>query len=194
MLKRITIVDNYEYLKQISTEIDFENDNYKEYINSLKGYCESNVVYALSPVQIGIPKRIIYIRNTSSDMSNNADGSYNEGIVYINPIIKKAYGHTKFLEGCESCIDDKGLYIVGTVDRPYKIDIEYDDINGDRKSKTIEGFETTVFCHEYDHLDGILHMDRISESTKMTLAEMKEYRTVHPYEILSKECEYSIKN
>jgi len=26
--------------------------------------------------------------------------------------------------------------------------------------KTIEGFEATVFSHEYDHLNGILHMDK----------------------------------
>ena len=64
MIKRITIVDNYDYLKQVSTEVDFERDNYKDYIKTLKEYCENNVVYALSPIQIGIPKRIIYLKNT----------------------------------------------------------------------------------------------------------------------------------
>ena len=193
MIKRITIVDNYDYLKQVSTEVDFERDNYKDYIKTLKEYCENNIVYALSPIQIGIPKRIIYIRNTTSDMSKNSNGNYNESVIYINPVIKKKYGHTQFLEGCESCVDAEGLYIVGTVDRPYKIDIEYSDINGERKSKTIEGFEATIFCHEYDHLDGILHMDRISEFSKMTLAQMKEYRIANPYNIISKDNEHALK-
>lgn len=195
MGQRITIVTKkgYDYLKQRSTEVDFEKDDYKGYISKLKEYCETNVVYALSPVQIGIPKRLIYIRNTSSDMSKNYDGSHNESIIYINPVIKKAYGHTQFLEGCESCIDADGNYIVGVVDRPYKIDIEYTDIEGKRQSKTIKDFEVTVFCHEYDHLDGILHMDRIDESSKMTLTEMREYRAAHKYNVISEDCEYKPK-
>ena len=190
MLNRITIEDNEEYLRQTSVDVDFQNDDYKKYIDDLSEFCQGNEVYALAPVQIGIPKRIIYIRNTSSDMTKNNE-SYNEGIVYINPVIKKMYGHTKFLEGCGSCKYTDGNYVVGIVDRPYKIDVEYFDINAAKHEKTIEGFESTIFCHEYDHLNGILHMDRIKESTKMTLGQMKEFRTNTPYEILNKDEEFN---
>lgn len=86
--------------------------------------------------------------------------------------------------------NDKIIYYAGVVDRPYSLEIEYYDINGIKQNKIIEGFEATVFSHEYDHLNGILHMDRASELYKMTLKEMKEYRIEHPYEILSKEHEY----
>ena len=186
MLKRITIEDNEKYLRQISSDVDIVNDNYKEYIEALREFCLNNAVYALAPIQIGIPKRIIYIRNTSSDMNKNTDSEYNEEIVYINPIIKKAYGHTQFLEGCASCTYGNN-YVTGVVDRPYKIDIEYLDIDGNKKNKTIEGFESTIFCHEYDHLNGILHMDRIKEQYLMTLDDMKKYRLENPYKIISKE-------
>ena len=47
-------------------------------------------------------------------------------------------------------------------------------------------FEATVFCHEYDHLNGILHMDISKQIFEMTLEEMRLYRLSHPYEIVSK--------
>lgn len=191
MLKRITIEDNEEYLRQISLDVDLEKDDYKKYIEYLREFCVNNEVYALAPVQVGIPKRIIYIRNTTTDMTKNNDNTYSEDIVYINPVIRNMYGHTQFLEGCASCKYSNGDYITGVIDRPYKIDIDYYDTNGNKPSKTIEGFETTVFCHEYDHLNGILHMDRIKDSSLMKLDKMREFRTNNPYKIIDKDKPFS---
>lgn len=187
MRERITIENNEEYLRRISTEVDFKKDDIKSYLADLKEFCQSSECYALAPVQIGIPKRIIYIRNTSSNMDNNFDENYNEDIVYINPVIKNMYGHTRFLEGCGSCKYADGRFATGVIDRPYKIEIEYYDIEGNKKAKTIEGFESTVFCHEYDHLNGILHMDRAKETSKLFLEQMREFRLNNPYDIISKD-------
>ncbi len=187
MRKRITIEDNEEFLRQTSLEVDFKKDDIKSYIEDLKEFCQSSELYALAPVQIGIPKRIIYIRNTSTNMDNNFNQNYNEEIVYINPIIKKMYGHTRFLEGCGSCKIADGRFVTGILDRPYKIEVEYYDIEGNKKNKTIEGFESTIFCHEYDHLNGILHMDRTKETSILSLEQMKEFRKSNPYTIISKD-------
>ena len=192
-LRRKTIENDEEYLRQTSLPVDFQNDNYMEYIDSLKSYCRTAIVFALAPIQIGIPKRLIYIRNTSQDMKNNYAEEYDESILYINPTIISSKGHTKFLEACDSCKVTKNgklVYYAGIVDRPYSIEIEYYDIHGVKHQKTIEGFEATVFSHEYDHLNGILHMDKSSEIFEMTLEEMQAYRKEHPYEILSKDCEF----
>lgn len=189
-----TIEKDEEYLRQISKDVDFENDNIDDYINALKDYCENNTVYALAPVQIGIPKRLIYIKNTNSDMNNNMLKDYNEGIVYINPVIIEEKGLTTFLEGCESCSfveNNKIVRYAAIVNRPYSIKFKYDDLNGNKNIKTIEGFEATVFCHEFDHLNGILHMDKSDKIYKMTLDEMKEFRLRNPYRIISKDCEYN---
>lgn len=188
-IERKTIENDEPFLRQQSTPVDFENDDYKDIIDKLKYYCEKNKVFALAPVQIGIPKRLIYIKNTSQDMTKNESSEYNENIIYINPIIKSSSGHTKFLEGCDSCRytkDNENLYYTAVIDRPYKIEIEYYDTSGIKKDKIIEGFEATVFSHEYDHLNGILHMDKAQEIFKMSTEEMKEYRQEHPYEIISK--------
>ena len=191
MIKRITTEDNEEFLRQASLDVDLNKDNVKDYIETIKKFCQNSELYALAPVQIGIPKRIIYIRNTTPDMTKNNDTNYNEEVVYINPTIINMYGHTQFLEGCGSCKYADNKYIACIIDRPYKIEIEYFDITGNKNHKTIEGFESTIFCHEYDHLNGILHMDRNNESSLMTLEEMKKFRINNPYKIISKEEEFS---
>lgn len=184
-LNRITIENNEKFLRQKSTDVDFKKDNYKEWIEALKGYCQNNAVYALAPVQIGIPKRIIYFRNTTSDMTKNKDSNYDESTVLINPVIIKAKGHTRFIERCESCLD-----YVAIVDRPYLVEVEYYDVNGNKIHETFEGFKATVFSHEYDHLNGILHIDLSNDVRKMTWDETKTYREEHPYEILSKDDDF----
>ena len=103
MRERITIEENEKFLRQVSTKVDFAHDDYKTYIKELKDYCTNSAVFALAPVQIGIPKRIIYIRNSTPNMDNNLKSYYNEEIIYINPKIVSQKGHTRFLEGCESC-------------------------------------------------------------------------------------------
>lgn len=190
---RKTIDKDLDYLRQLSLEVDFENDNYIDWIKDLKEYCSSHYCYALAPVQIGIPKRLIYVKNSSQNMNNNITIGYDESIIYINPIILSAQGKTRFLEGCESCIYIQNgitIHYAGIVDRPYSIKIEYYDINGNKHRKTIEGFEATIFSHEFDHLNGVLHMDKSSEIFKMTIDEMRDYRHKHPYKILSKTDKY----
>ena len=189
-IKRKTIENDEEYLRQMSTPVDFEKDNYMEYIEVLKEYCANHYCFALAPVQIGIPKRLIYVKNTQQNMDNNFTKGYDESIIYINPVVIEAKGHTRFLEGCESCMyreNGKNIHYAGIVDRPYLLVVEYFDINGNKLTKTIEGFEATIFSHEYDHLNGVLHMDKSSKIFKMTIDEMRAYRGEHPYQIISKE-------
>jgi peptide deformylase len=181
-LNRITIENDNGFLRQISTDVNFDTDNYHEWIEALKNYCQNNAVYALAPVQIGIPKRMIYLRNTTSDMTKNKDSNYDESMVLINPVIIEARGRTRFIERCESCLD-----YVATVDRPYSVEVEYFDVNGNIVHEIFEGFKATVFSHEYDHLNGILHIDLSDDVRKMTWEETKSYREEHPYEILSKD-------
>ena len=186
-LNRITLKNNGEFLRQKSTDVDFDKDSYREWIGELKEYCQNNAVYALAPVQIGIPKRIIYLRNTTPDMTKNRDSNYDEGTVLVDPIIIEAKGHTRFLERCASCLD-----FVATVDRPFSVVVEYYDINGNRIQDTFEEFKATVFSHEYDHLNGILHIDLSDDVREMTWEETRIYRQQHPYEIICKDEKFDL--
>ena len=62
----ITIKDNLEYLRQLSMPIDILNDdNLVNDIKTLELFCINNDVLAMASVQLGIPKRIIYLKNTN---------------------------------------------------------------------------------------------------------------------------------
>lgn len=174
----ITIDNNEKFLRQISKCVDFHDQELTKNINILEKYCLENEVYAMASVQLGIPKRLIYIKNTNLKKIKNK--THNEKIVLINPVILKKEGLTKYWEACASCGDNMGL-----VERPYKVIINYYDLNGKKHIKTFKGFRATVFSHEYDHLFGILHMDRALELKVMTIKEREKYRKTHGYEIIS---------
>lgn len=107
----------------------------------------------MASVQIGIPKRLVYLKNTNLELirkdQNNTitkeEENYNEARVLINPVIKSREGLTTYWENCASCLDNMGL-----VKRPYKIEVEYEDRNREKHIDTFIGFETTVLSHEMD--------------------------------------------
>ena len=178
-LKAVTIADNEEFLRQRSKEVDFNDKTYLDDIKVLGEYCATHEVFAMAAVQLGIPKRIIYLRNTKLEKID--DKEWNEVRVLINPVIKERIGYTKYWEACASCLDKTGL-----VARPYKIKLEYYDLFGKKKDCVFKDFEATVLSHEYDHLNGVLHMDIAEEVLIMTKEERKEFRLTHGYDVYHK--------
>ena len=183
MMEAKKIDTDLEWLRQTSREVDLSTDDISEDVKVLEEYCLGHGVFAMAAVQLGIPKRLVYIKNT--DLDKIDDEEWNEATVLVNPVIKKREGLTQYWEACASCLDNMGLVL-----RPYKIDIEYLNINGEVCEMTFEGFPATVFSHEYDHLDGILHMDKALEVIKMDKEERKEFRKEHPYEVFSKDGDF----
>lgn len=117
-IKAITIYDDEEFLRQVSLPVDIKNDyNLENDINVLDEYCRENGVLAMAAIQLGIPKRIIYLKNTNLEMvrkiqenkNNEETEKYNEAKVLINPVIIKKEGLTEYWEACASCVDNFGL-------------------------------------------------------------------------------------
>jgi len=79
---------------------------------------------------------------------------------YVNPAISvindAAMG---YWEGCLSVPGMKGY-----VERPQHIKVDYFDEKAQALSIELKGFLATVFQHEFDHLDGILYVDRLKDS------------------------------
>jgi len=193
-LKSITIEDDEPYLRQVSASVDIQNDaNLENDIKVLDTYCKDNEVMAMAAVQLGIPKRIVYLKNTNLDIINKfqtnsateEENNYNESRVLINPVIISREGLTEYWENCASCLDNCGLVL-----RPYKINLEYYDVKGKKYIESFEGFESTVLSHEMDHLDGILHIDIAEEIINMPVEQRRIWRQNHGYEIYSKNGKY----
>jgi len=86
---------------------------------------------------------------------------------YVNPQIQPLTDEIQgFWEGCLSL---PGL--LGFIERPNKIHISYFNENGKAKEETVGGFYATVLQHEYDHLEGILFIDKIKSKEYLGFRE-----------------------
>ena len=195
-LKSITINDNEDFLRQISKDVNIKNDNeLRDDIAVLDSFCKENSVMAMAAVQLGIPKRIVYLKNTNLDIINkmqtnsltDKEKKYNESRVLINPVVINREGLTEYWEACASCLDNCGRVL-----RPYTIDLKYYDKDGNEIFEKFEGFESTVLSHELDHLDGVLHMDIAEEVLVMSREERKKWRQTHGYTIYKKDGNYDL--
>ena len=101
----------------------------------------------LAAPQVGILKRIVVI-----DVSE--DG--NDPIVMINPQIIETAGEQK---GSEGCLSVPGM--VGIVTRPNYAKAKAFDINMKPFEIEGEGLLARAICHELDHLDGKLYVERV---------------------------------
>lgn len=200
-LQSITIENNEKYLRQISKRVNITDPELHNNIVVLQNYCMQNEVMAMAAIQLGIPKRIVYLKNTNIDILNKRltdEGKeetkdYNEAKVLINPEILSREGITTFWEACASCSWYEGKIkkaYTGKVKRPYKIKVKYSDLEGIEHEEYFEGFESTVLCHEIEHLDGILHIDIADKVIKGTMEERIALRKKEGYIIISKVGDY----
>ena len=100
----------------------------------------------LAAPQVGILKRIVVI-----DVGDGA-------IELINPEITAMGGEQEVIEGCLSV---PGRY--GKVIRPSKVIVQAMGRNGDYFEIMGEGLLAQALCHELDHLDGTLYVDKVIE-------------------------------
>lgn len=100
----------------------------------------------LAAPQVGILKRVIVI-----DVGNGPKA-------YINPEIIYEEGEQIDDEGCLSVPNRRGK-----VRRPYKVKVKAQDINGNEFIEEGEELLARAFCHEIDHLNGVLFIDKIIE-------------------------------
>ncbi len=137
-----TVLDMVEYLK-LSQDEEFAKEH------------KIRAGIGIAAPQIGISKRFFAI------YMDDGDKHYEYGL--INPKIvstsaKKAYLTTG--EGCLSVPKDQKGYVY----RYYKVTIEAYDVLTEKNVKLrLVGYPAICFQHEYDHLDGVLYIDKINK-------------------------------
>jgi peptide deformylase len=139
---RQTLKDMVEYLK-LSQDDEFAKEH-----NIRPGI-------GIAAPQIGISKRFFAV------YMDDGDKHYEYGLVnpkILSTSVKKAY-----LAGGEGCLsvpkDAKGY-----VYRYYKVTMEAYDVLSEKMVKLrLVGYPAICFQHEYDHLDGVLYIDRIDK-------------------------------
>jgi peptide deformylase len=87
--------------------------------------------------------------------------------IFVNPVIRILEGETTgYWEGCLSVPGLRGF-----VARPQHVEVRYEDRNGTSSAITLSGFPATVVQHEFDHLDGRLYVDRITDPAKLVFED-----------------------
>lgn len=100
----------------------------------------------LAAPQVGILRRICVI-------------DVGEGVIeLVNPVIIKEEGKQLESEGCLSIPGESGI-----TKRPMAVTVKAQDRNGNTFEISGEGLLARAFCHEIDHLNGILYKDRLAK-------------------------------
>ena len=100
----------------------------------------------LAAPQVGILRRVVVI-------------DVGEGLLeLVNPEILSTEGEQRPMEGCLSVPGKRGV-----VARPAKVTVRALNRRGKPIEIVGEGFLATALCHEIDHLDGVLYVDKIIE-------------------------------
>lgn len=135
-----------EVLRQKCQAVKAFNADLRLLLNDMKETVRAEQGAGLAAPQIGLPLRVVVI---------DVEEGYYE---LINPVILSQKGEQV---GPEGCLSVKGRQ--GTVKRPKKVKIEYRDANGRKHTLTAEDFFARAVCHELDHLDGVLYIDKADE-------------------------------
>ncbi|MFV0340845.1 MAG: peptide deformylase [Parachlamydiaceae bacterium] len=94
--------------------------------------------------------------------------------VVINPVLlSQSDGTWNAAEGCLSI-----PALSGEVERAKSIEVEYTNLEGIRVRETLSGWGARVFLHEYDHIEGVLFIERLKEEEKkLLLPELQKMKT-----------------
>ena len=139
-------------VKEITPRIIRLLDDMRETLISAEGA-------GLAAVQVGVLRRIVLVDHEKAGM-----------LELINPeIIKSSEERQQELEGCLSIPGRWGI-----TDRPESVTVRAMDRNGKYFTISGSGLSARAFCHELDHLDGILYPDKaVHMLTPEELKEMK---------------------
>ena len=139
-----------EILKKKSREVGMIDEKIQILVDDMIETMHKYNGVGLAAVQVGVLKRVITI--------DIYDGT--GPIVMINPIIIKTKGEHEMDEGCLSFPNQ-----FAKVKRPEEVVAEYTNRDGKRMKVKAKEVLAQAICHEIDHLNGEVFMDKIIPGT-----------------------------
>ena len=146
MAYRYVVQVGDEVLRNKSEEVRKFDSELAALLDDMKETVRKEDGAGLAAPQIGVNIRAVVI---------DLDEGYFE---MINPKILSVKGEQRGEEGCLSVKGKQGI-----VTRPNKVKAEYRDRTGKKHTVTGTGLFARCMCHEFDHLDGVLYIDRAEE-------------------------------
>ena len=135
-----------DILEKKCRKVEVIDDSIKTLVEDMLETLYDSGGVGLAAPQVGILKRITVI-------------DIGEGpIVLINPEIISTEGEQT---GSEGCLSYPGRY--GIVTRPNKVVVRAADLSGEEREVEGEELLARALCHEIDHLDGNMFMEKVTE-------------------------------
>lgn len=150
MAVRIVREEGDEILRKKSREVEQVDDRIRDLLDDMVDTMHKYNGVGLSAVQVGILKRLVVI-----DLYDDKGP-----IKLVNPVILKTKGEQEVEEGCLS-FPNKYVKMI----RPAEVVAEALDENGKKIKIKAKGLLAQAICHELDHLDGVLFIDKMIPGT-----------------------------
>ncbi|MDP1559796.1 MAG: peptide deformylase [Pirellulaceae bacterium] len=167
--KRLSIIVHpHPTLRRKSKPILRVDDQLRDYIAQMLELMYSSKGVGLAANQVNLPLQLFVV---------NPTGKQGEGeeMVFINPVLSRPKGSEAAEEGCLSL---PGVF--GEVVRAAEIDVEAFTHLGQRIKLRATGYLARILQHEYDHLQGVMFFDRMSEAKRLEINdEIAEFEDDH---------------
>lgn len=150
MAVRIVREEGDEILRKKSREVEQVDDRIRDLLDDMVDTMHKYNGVGLSAVQVGILKRLVVI-----DLYDDKGP-----IKLVNPVILKTKGEQEVEEGCLSFPNKYAKMI-----RPAEVVAEALDENGKKIKIKAKGLLAQAICHELDHLEGVLFVDKMIPGT-----------------------------
>jgi peptide deformylase len=170
MSKMLSIIklDNPTLRQPSSLVANLQDESIQQLIDDLIATTINANGVGIAAPQVAASCRLFIVASRPNQRYPNAPNM--EPTAMINPkIINHSQEIVKDWEGCLSVPGVRGL-----VPRYKSVNVEYTDRDGNLINQELTDFIARIFQHEYDHLDGILFIDRVE--TNQDLISEEEYQ------------------
>ena len=156
-IRKILIIDRDDTLRKHARRVEKFDDRLGELLTDMAETMAAGNGVGLAAPQVGILKRCAVI-------------DVGEGLIeLVNPEIVEQTGEVTVIEGCLSVPDRAGRVV-----RPERVKVRAQDRHGEPFEIVGEDMLAVCLCHEIDHLDGILYVDKMIEDATEELRRSRE--------------------
>ena len=138
-----------DVLRQKCFPVEQFDESLHALLDDMKDTVKKEQGAGLAAPQVGVLRRVVVV---------DVEEGYFE---FINPVILSQKGEQTGWEGCLSVRGKSGV-----VSRPMKVTVVYQDRFGEKHTVKAKGVFARAICHELDHLDGVLYIDKATHIEK----------------------------
>lgn len=142
-------------LNRVAEPVPADRGGLRELAEDMLGAMKEAHGVGLAAPQVGISLRLFVA---------SATGEFDDSLICINPEIEPFGGIVEMEEGCLSVPDVRAM-----IRRPEKVRMRWTDLDGHLHASEFDELLARIIQHEYDHLEGVLFMERMTPTDRLRI-------------------------